>query len=315
MQEIISPIDRDLIERELNDSVFIRPTNNGRNKVFIIDCLNAPNTLKEIGRLREISFRQAGGGTGRAFDLDDFDLGARYYKQLIVWSPNEREIVGGYRYQLVKNALDEKGHYHLSTTEIYHFTERLKSAYFPYTIELGRSFVQPKFQPAIDNRKGIFSLDNLWDGLGALVVLHPDQKFFWGKVTMYRHFNVVARDHIMAFLHHYFPDREKLMTVEDPVLPQTNTDDFLSSIKDLDYKSGHQKLNAIVRGNGENIPPLLNSYMNISPTMKTFQTCINSHFGEVEETGILVTIADIYESKKDRHVNTYLQYLSEKAGS
>lgn len=313
MQEIIEPIDRDLIEQELTDKLFIRPTNNGGNQLYIINCHNAPNTLKEIGRLRELSFRTAGGGTGKDCDLDEFDFGKSAYQQLIVWHPIDKEIIGGYRFILTNDARDEDGKYHLSTTEIYNFSERMKEHYFRSTIELGRSFVQPIYQPSASNRKGLFSLDNLWDGLGALIILYPEVDYFFGKVTMYTHFNREARDLILTFMHHYFPDKEKLMTVDNPIPITHDTSSFLASLEGHEYKEGHHILNARVRELGENIPPLFNSYMNTSPTMKTFPTCINSHFGDVEETGIMVTIKDIYESKKDRHVSSYLKYLESKS--
>jgi hypothetical protein len=315
MQEIIAPIDRDLLESELSEQVFIRPTNNGGNKLYIVDCHNAPNVLKEIGRLREVSFRDAGGGTGKDCDLDEFDTGPRAYKQLIVWHPENKEIIGGYRYILTRDARQENGEYHLATTEIYQFSERMKNHYFLKTIELGRSFVQPKYQPSAENRKGLFSLDNLWDGLGALIINYPEMEYFFGKVTMYTHFNKEARDLILAFMHHYFPDPEHLIKVDNPVHIEHDTSEFIASLEGLDYKQGHHLLNALVRDLGENIPPLFNSYMNTSPTMKTFPTCINSHFGDVEETGIMVTIKDIYETKKDRHVSSYLKFLEAKAGS
>lgn len=312
MQEIIAPIDRELLASELNESVFVRPTNNGNNELYIVNCHNAPNVLKEIGRLRELSFRTAGGGTGKDCDLDEYDYGDSAYQQLIVWEPIDKEIIGGYRYIHTINARDTNGDYHLATSEIYSFSERMKNHYFLKTIELGRSFVQPKYQPSSENRKGLFSLDNLWDGLGALIINHPDNDYFYGKVTMYRHFQREARDLIIAFMHHYFPDNENLIIVENQVFPSSDTTEFIDSLKGLDYKQGHHVLNARVRELGENIPPLFNAYMNTSPTMKTFPTCINPHFGDVEETGILVTIKDIYETKKDRHVSSYLRYLDTK---
>lgn len=308
-EAIIDPIDRRLLEAELNQSVFIRPTNFSGNELYIVNCHNAPNVLKEIGRLRELSFREAGGGTGKSCDLDEFDFGPSAYQQLIVWQPEDKEIIGGYRFILTKDARQADGSYHLATTEIYEFSERMKSFYFLSTIELGRSFVQPKYQPSKDNRKGLFSLDNLWDGLGALIVKYPEVDYFFGKVTMYTHFNREARDLILSFMHHYFPDKEQLISVNNPLPLTHDTSAFVETLKGLEFKEGHHLLNSKVRELGENIPPLFNAYMNTSPTMKTFPTCVNNHFGDVEETGIMVTIKDIYESKADRHVNSYLKFL------
>ncbi|MEY4191948.1 MAG: hypothetical protein RJA00_179 [Bacteroidota bacterium] len=311
-ENIIDPIDRETLKRELTQDIFIRPTNNASNEIYIFKGDEKPNLMKEVGRLREVSFRAAGGGTGKLLDVDEFDSGPYSYSQLIVWDPNENAIVGGYRVVLCKDTQDTEGHFHLSTTEIFQFSERLKRDYFPYAIELGRSFVQPEFQPSVGSRKGLFSLDNLWDGLGALVVMHPEMKYFFGKITMYTDFNREARDTILRFMHHYFPDPDGLAIVDSPVVLEYECKDFMEKLQGLDYKDGHKLLNTTVRDLGENIPPLFNNYMNLSPTMRTFGTTTNSHFGDVEETGIMVTIQDIYDQKKDRYVLPYLEYLKSK---
>lgn len=305
MQAIIEPVDKQLLEAELNDGRFVRDTNNGDNEIYIITHHDSPNVMREIGRLREYTFRNAGGGTGHEIDIDEFDTADAPYKQLIVWNPAEKEIVGGYRFIKLKDAPIVNGTVHVATTELFRFSDKFMKDYVPETIELGRSFVQPKFQPSVDNRKGLFSLDNLWDGLGAIVIDNPDIKHFFGKVTMYTDFDVAARDMILTFMNHFFPDKENLVWPIEPLQLKTDVSEFLNSIKGLSYKDAHRILGQLVRERGEHIPPLVNAYMNLSATMKTFGTSLNSHFGEVEETGILVTIADIYDTKKERHLATY----------
>lgn len=310
MMPIIDKVATELLEQELTENIFVRPTNNIGNHIYIFNGNEKPNLMQEVGRLRELSFRASGGGSGKSVDIDEFDLGEKPYRQLIVWNPVDKEIVGGYRFQVCNEAMQPDGNFHLSTTEIFHFSDKLKNKYFPHTIELGRSFVQPQYQPSAENRKGLFSLDNLWDGLGALVIIYPEVRYFFGKVTMYTDFNRVARDYILSFMQHYFPDREKLVTIPHPISITTDCSALLAEIAHLDYKDGHHVLNQKVRALGENIPPLFNSYMNLSPSMRTFGTAVNHHFGDVEETGIMVTIDDIYPSKKDRHIKSYLDYLA-----
>lgn len=305
MKPIIEPVAKDILELELSKDKFIRETNNGDNHIYIITHHDSPNVMREIARLREVTFRTAGGGTGEEIDIDEFDVADAPYKQLIVWNPIEKELVGGYRYIKLKDAPVIDGIVHVATTELFNFSDAFVQKYVPETIELGRSFVQPKYQPSVDNRKGLFSLDNLWDGLGAIVVDNPDVKHFYGKVTMYTDFNVNARDYILSFMNYFFPDQEKLVYPIAPLKYKTDTSEFLKSINGLSYKEAHRILGQSVREKGEHIPPLVNAYMNLSATMKMFGTSLNSHFGEVEETGILVTIADIYETKKERHINTY----------
>lgn len=304
MQAIIDKISRKVIKDELSDK-FIRKTNNGHNEIYIITHHNAPNVMLEIGRLRELTFRYAGGGTGNSIDIDEFDTCEHAYKQLLVWNPEDEEIVGAYRFIRCGDGEFKDGKVELATTHLFNFSDNFYKNYLHKTIELGRSFVQPNYQPGEHFRKGLFSLDNLWDGLGAIVVDNPDIKYFFGKVTMYTHFNVEARDLILSFMLHYFPDKEHLVSPIHPVQLKTDVSGFLKELNGLNYKDGHSVLNKRVRALGENIPPLVNAYMNLSPTMKSFGTAINPTFGDVEETGIMVCIDDIYDSKKERHVATY----------
>jgi hypothetical protein len=306
MEKIIDPIALPLLKSELNDETFVRKTNKGDNEIYIFDHRNGPNLLQEIGRLREVTFRAAGGGTGKPTDIDHFDIDPDTpYEQLIVWDPEHEEIVGGYRFIKCDNIKYDDQEPHLATSHLFQFSDEFLQKYLPYTIELGRSFVQPQYQPSPSNRKGLFSLDNLWDGLGAIVVDNPNMRHFFGKVTMYLDFNQEARDNILAFMNTIFPDSKNLATPKKPLPYHNNQDDFIQSIQGLNYKESHKILNGKVRSLEENIPPLINAYMNLSSTMKTFGTALNDHFGDVEETGILVTIDDIYESKKERHISTY----------
>lgn len=307
MENIIEPVRKEALLDELTRERYVRKVNNGNNEIYIINHHNSPMVMREIGRLRELTFRHAGGGTGKSIDIDEFDTCAHAYEQLLVWSPEDKEIVGAYRYILCKNGEFINGKVQLATTELFEFSEQFYKNYVNETIELGRSFIQPLYQPGENRRKGLFSLDSLWDGLGALVIDNPSQKHFFGKVTMYTDFNPRARDLILAFMNHYFPDKEHLVRPIHGIKVQSNTDEFVKQLSGLDYKEGHAALHKEVKTLGENIPPLMNAYMNLSPTMKSFGTAINPTFGGVEETGILVTIEDVYESKKERHFTSYLK--------
>jgi GNAT acetyltransferase-like protein len=306
MKDIIAPIDRNILLEELNGDRFIRTANNGPNLIYILDHNNAPNVMREIGRLRELTFRDAGGGTGEEVDIDHYDIAPIPYQQLIVWNPEDREIVGGYRFiKCADVPFNDDGILLLATTELFKFSDKFCTNFIPYTIELGRSFVQTRYQPSVQNRKGLFSLDNLWDGLGALVIDNPEIKYLFGKVTMYTSFNKGARDMILSFMQYYFPDKNQLVTPHKPLPLFNDMTEFTKQLNGLSYKEGHRVLNHAVRSLSENIPPLVNSYMNLSASMKTFGTAFNNHFGDVEETGILLTLSEIYQSKKERHLSTY----------
>ena len=301
MQNIIPEVSKSKIKDELVRAGMVRKTRKGDNEIYIVNHANAPHVVQEIGRLREITFRASGGGTGNPVDLDEFDLGKYAYEQLIVWAPIDEEIIGGYRFIDCSKVMNTDP-IELSTAHYFNFSDEFINTFMPHTIELGRSWVQPNFQPTVNPRKGLFALDNIWDGLGVLVREHPEIKYFFGKVTMYPNYDTASRDFLLHFMHTYFPDTEGLMKPFHPLVQDYDRDYVNCQLKGLDFKDGFKVLNAHIREKGEFIPPLVNIYMNLSPTMKTFGTAVNPEFGGVEETGILVTIADIFAEKKERHM-------------
>lgn len=308
MEKIIDPVDIDLIKAELTPEKKLRDTNKGGNEIYVIDWKNAPNTLREIGRLREISFRDAGGGTGKAADLDEFDLMEVPYQQLIIWDPDACAILGGYRFIMGPDIrFGDDGQPLLSSSEIFHFSERFLKDLLPHTIELGRSFVQPDYQSSKAGAKALFAMDNLWDGLSILMVLHPHMTYYFGKVTMYPSFDVCARDLILHFLDKHFGDREGLVT---PLFPlEIKHDPRLMDLilREDDFKPDYKLLKDAVHRLGTNIPPLVNSYMNTSPTLKTFGTSHNAGFGNIFDTGFMVEFDEMYPDKKARHVESYIR--------
>ncbi len=297
MKPIIPPVDRALIKSELTDDKFLRSTNNAGNEIYVITAQNSPNIMRELGRLRELSFRDSGGGTGAEVDIDELDTIEGGYQQLFVWDPKEEEIVGGYRFIVSRDSHPK----HMSTEHYFRFSDRFRQEYLPHLIELGRSFVQPLYQGSRANPRGIYALDNLWDGLGALVVLNPDIRYFFGKVTMYGHYEQDARNLLIYFLKQYFPDRENLVEPIHPIPLHIDYNAMAEIFCGGSYAEDYKILVREIRKFQENIPPLIHSYMSISPSMRVFGTVCNPDFGEVEETGILITIKDIYKSKSERY--------------
>lgn len=308
MEDIIAPIDKEVLKSELTEDKRLRFTNKSNNEIYIVTWKNAPNVLKEIGRLREIAFRAAGGGTGKSMDLDEYDLMENPYQQLIVWDPEAEEILGGYRYLLGDEVeFDADGKPLLATAHMFNFSEKFLKDYLPTTIELGRSFVTLEYQSTRAGSKGLFALDNLWDGLGALTVVMLQVKYFFGKMTMYPSYNRFGRDMILYFLKKHFNDKDKLITPMQPLLIETD-EKVLEKLFCYDtFKEDYKVLNTEVRKLGYNIPPLVNAYMSLSPTMRMFGTAINDGFGDVEETGILIAVDEILEEKRVRHIESYLR--------
>lgn len=306
MKNIIDPVSPDAIQSELTSSRLLRETNKGNNLIYTLDGRECPAVMREIGRLREIAFRAAGGGTGKECDIDEFDLMEPPCRQLIVWDPESRLILGGYRYIPGSDIrLNADGTPRIATSHMFSFSPAFIADYLPYTIELGRSFVRLEYQSSKAGAKALFALDNLWDGLGALTVVHPEIRYLFGKVTMYPSYNRECRDMILFFLNKHFPDNDRLVTPIQPI----STDTDSGALRDLftggNFKEDYKILNRMVREHGFNIPPLVNAYMSLSPTMRMFGTAINDTFGDVEESGIFFAIDEIFEEKKQRHIATY----------
>lgn len=308
MEQIIAPIPVDVLKSELTPERMLRTTNKSKNEIYIITAHNAPNVMKEIGRLREIAFRDAGGGTGKAADIDEFDTCEKCYEQLVVWNPEEEEILGGYRFLRGTDwKMGDDGQPKIATGHMFHFSDKFLDEYKDSTIELGRSFVSLPYQSSRMGAKSLFALDNLWDGLGALTVVWPDIKYFFGKMTMYPSYVRKGRDMLLYFLNKHFPDKENLVAPINPVKIETDLDELAAILCEDKLNADYRILNREIRRLGTKIPPLVNSYMGLSQTMRVFGTAVNEEFGNVEETGILIAIDEIEKSKVIRHISSFIR--------
>ena len=306
-EKIIQPVERELLRSELTPNQQLRLTNKSNNEIYIVTAQDSPNVMREIGRLREIAFRNAGGGTGKALDIDEFDTMEGGYKQRIVWNPDAEDIIGGYRFIYGTDwKMNADGQPLLATSHMFKFSNRFLTDYMPYTVELGRSFVAVEYQSIRKGTKSIFALDNLWDGLGALTVINPKLKYFFGKMTMYPSYIRRGRDMILYFLKKHFDDKENLITPMKPLIIETDPKELETLFSADDFKEDYKILNREIRALGYNIPPLVNAYMGLSPTMKLFGTAINNGFGDVEETGILIAVDEILEEKRVRHIDSFI---------
>lgn len=313
MQEIIAPVDVELIKAELTEDKKLRDTNKGHNVLYVVNAHNAPNTMREIGRLREEAFRPSGGCSGLDCDIDEFDTMDVPYQQMIVWDPDAEAILGGYRYILGPDIkIKEDGQPLLATAHMFHFSDRFIEHYLPHTAELGRSFVSLDYQSSKAGAKALFAMDNLWDGLGAIMMNHSQIFYFFGKMTIHPSYDPLARDLIYRFLDKHFPDEEQLVTPLEPVAINTDTRLIDMVFTEDSFKEDYKNLKGAVMKLGTFIPPLVNSYMNTSPSMLMFGTGINYEFGNAFESAILISFYEMYDEKKTRHVDSYRKWKIEQ---
>lgn len=311
VEEIIKPISKEILINELKIALFLRPTRVGNNDVYIFSSEQCPNLMQEVGRLRELTFREAGAGFGKKVDIDDYDIGEHCCKQLIVWDPIKKEIVGGYRFNLFydlknKNLNDTP----LSNKSFYNVSNKFVSDYIPYLVELSRAFIQPMFQPKYAGRKAAFSLDNIWDGLGALVVKYPFLKYYFGRLTFFSNYNSTVRDSIFYFFQKHLKGETSLLQAKERLSLDTPISYLKKKINMSDVKEDFKSLQLIAKEHNTIIPPLMKSYYNASDSLKVFDPVFDSNFGSSYAAAIIVTIKDIYPSYIKRYINPYKKFLS-----
>ena len=308
MKEIIPPVETSLLVSELEGHL-LRPSNKADNLIYDITAHECPNVMREIARLREISYRDGGGATGNEMDIDEMDTMAKPYHQLIVWDPEHQQIIGGYRYLIGTDAEIRDGQPFITSAHLFRYSERFIREYLPYTIEFGRAFVQPMYQKREMGVKALFALDNIWDGIGAVLYNHPEVRWMIGKVTIYPDYNVTARDLIYEYLRRYHAGEEGLF---GPYHPLALSPLALSPFTGDDKQENYHILQRAVREQGTVIPPMFSAYLNLTNDLLFFGNAINDELANVYETGIMVDIKTVYPEKLERYMAPYKTWLESR---
>lgn len=304
MEPIINPVDTNLLLNEL-DGHLLRPTNKAGNLIYDITAHECPNVMREIGRLREISYRDAGGATGKSADIDEMDTMPRPYHQLIVWDPDNKQIIGGYRYLFGAEAEIRNGQPFITSSYLFHYSELFIRDYLPSAIEFGRAFVQPMYQKREMGVKALFALDNIWDGIGAIMHNHPQIRWMIGKVTVYPEYNSMARELIYTYLHQYHQGQKGLF---EPYHLQP-LQKIETPFEGTDPQENYHILQRAVREQGTVIPPMFSAYLNLTNELQYFGTAIEETFSNVYDSGIMVDLETVYPEKKERYIAPYVEWL------
>ena len=304
MQPIIPPVETSLLLQELEGHL-LRPSNKADNLIYDITAHECPNVMREIARLREISYRDGGGATGLEMDIDEMDTMPKPYHQLIVWDPTNQQIIGGYRYLFGHEAEIRNGQPFITSAHLFHYSDRFIRDYLPNTIEFGRAFVQPMYQKREMGVKALFALDNIWDGIGALMHNNPDIRWMIGKVTIYPDYNETARELIYNYLNLYHKGEEGLFEPYHKLPIQSIDTPFHGTDKQENY----HLLQHAVREQGAVIPPMFSAYLNLTNDLQFFGNAVNDELANVYETGIMVDLESVYPEKKERYITPYVQWL------
>ena len=315
MKAIIDPVPVELLKAELTKSKKLEDTNKGHNELYIVTWQDSPNVLTEIGRLRELTFREAGGSTGNALDLDEYDKMEKPYKQLSVWDPDNEAIVGGYHFFYGSEAtFDEKGQPIMASSHQFHFSQKFIDKYLPHVLELGRNFVAPAYQSSKNGAKSIFAMDNLWDGLVAIIMKNPNLLYYFGKITVYPSYDHITRNLIYHFLWKHFGDKEELVRPWDDQVLMSDSDPELMDLilHQDDLAEDYKLLKTAARMRGVNVPPNVTAYISITSNMLMFGTAVNHLMHNIEDSAVLLPFDEIYHEKKRRHIGAYIRFSSSR---
>ena len=292
---IALPEDRRDLKAALKKSYLLGLTKDNK-KIYLYEY-SSKNTavLNELGRLREISFRKVGEGANKKRDIDKYDY---YYKHIILWDDESLEIVGAYRIGVTKEICDKLEDSALYTHTLFNYNVKLKD-YLPDSIELGRSFVQPKYW-------GSRALDYLWQGIGAYLRNNPQIKYMYGPVSISANYPKVAKDMILYFYNHYFADEEKLVSARLPY--KMNIDDeymqqFIIKLNGNDYDQDFKHLKKALAFLGLSVPTLYKQYADLcqSGGIRFCAYNIDKEFSDCVDSFILVSVDKIKEKQKKRY--------------
>ena len=199
----------------------------------------------------------------------------------------------------------------LANKSLYSISNTFTNEYIPYVVELARAFIQPKYQPKLAGRKAAFSLDNIWDGLGALVVKYPFIRYFFGRLTFFSNYDPTVRDLAFYFFAKHLQGNPALLRPKNPFEYPTPLSDLEKVIGGSSIKEDFTKLHQAAKNHGTTIPPLVKSYFNVSGTLRVFEPVFDSYFSSSYAAAILVTIADVYPAFIKRYITPYQHYQVE----
>lgn len=292
-KSIAHPESRQAIKQELRTGELLGETSDGK-QIILTDWFPESSVIREIGRLRELSFRKVGEGTGERRDLDRYD---QHYRQLVLWDNEALEIVGAYRLGEGKNILAKIGREGFYSANLFRFNE----PFFPYldsSLELGRSFVQPRYW-------GTRALDYLWQGLGAYLRHHPEIKYLFGPVSISAHYPPALRDMLVYFYGTYFNHPQELVSAVNPCrLSERTLEEFQAIFQGDDFDSDLKELKNRLSMQNMSIPTLYKQYSDLCENggVRFLDFGVDPDFSGCTDGFLLVDVSKIKDTKRRRYI-------------
>ena len=290
---IAHPEDRIVLKKAVESCELLGQTGDGK-QIYLYQHQQSSPVLREIGRLREFAFRAVGEGSGLRRDIDRFD---NHYEQLILWDKDDLEIVGAYRFANSRKVLAEHGKNGLYTASLFQF-EQCMDAYLDAGLELGRSFVQPRYW-------GKRSLDYLWYGIGAYLKRNPHIRYLFGGVSLSASYPQAARDLMVYFYSLYFGDTSVSAVSKQPYpLPQTLLTELQQHFSGTDYLADFTQLKHLLANMGLSVPTLYKQYSELCEPggVRFLAFGTDPDFANCVDGLVLVDIHQVKAAKKARYL-------------
>lgn len=291
---IVHPKERREVKQELQKAELLGETVDGK-KIYLFDSQPDSAVMHEVGRLREITFRQVGEGTGKKRDLDRYD---RDYRHLILWDEDALEIAGSYRLGEVKKLLTKTDSRGIYSQELFEYDLSKMAPYFEQGLELGRSFVSPKYW-------GKRSLDYLWYGIGAYLKRYPEFRYLFGPVSLSNTYPDLAKTLIVSYYQHYFKDEDKLAVAKVPYLPESDIKHSVNTLyKGLDAKADFKLMREQLDHMNVTVPSLYKQYSELCEPggVRFIDFNIDADFGNCIDGLVMVDLHKLKAAKHKRYL-------------
>lgn len=292
-KSIIKPIDRKILKLQLKEAPLLGITNDGK-KIFILTYNGFPEVIREVARLREITFRGVGEGTGNRLDMDLYD---KLYRHIVLWDEENLEVVGAYRIGVCEELLLKHGTEGLYTSTLFNFSDNFKKK-LPFALELGRSFVQRKYWNS-------YSLDYLWQGIGAFLYNHPETKYLFGGVSLSGSYNTEAKELLVFFYTKWFKGPFDMVTAKNHYSINPNKLESLeATFPGVDYKSELKILKQSLKMFGFSIPTLFKQYSELCSDngCSFLDFGIDYDFNSCIDGFIFIEVDKIKPHKRERYI-------------
>ncbi len=289
---IIHPVDTKVIKNELSRSDLLATTPDGK-KLYLTEFKNATNVMREIFRLREVTFRKVGEGTGNKYDFDQYD---KWYKHIVLWDDEALEIVGSYRLGLCHEIIEEHGIKGIYNASMYKFSDKFQE-YVKKSVELGRSFIQQKYWRSN-------ALDYLWQGIGGFLSQHPEVQYLFGAVSISDNYSATAKSLIVYFYKKWFGGDENLVHADNRFVitkqQATEADQILSSDE---YNADFRNLKTTLKNLGYTVPVLFRKYSELCDKdgVKFLDFGVDVSFSNVVDGFVFLELSKLKETKKKRY--------------